>query len=178
MESLPSLHSDRKLLYHTSEHLLSSRKSQKDRIVSGPSVQKISWAFRARPGGVTVGSLAMKVPVTGWSWQKSAHITKFTPPNTRVSPFFRVLYVPCARTAPLTIYSKVPKSSAEIILTSSIDDTQGLAFHGLLVSVTTSITIVVSDWNTGPVVYGISIDCCRHSILESQTDELNTVFPT
>ena len=74
----------------------------------------------AHPAGNSIGLAARKVPVTGCSCQKAAHIIMFMPPNALLLLSYLCLYVPLTRTASLTTRSRVPRSSADIMLTSSM----------------------------------------------------------
>ena len=76
----------------------------------------------------------------------------------------------------LTTLNKICLSYALNLVNN--DHTQGTTFHGLLVPVAHSIAIVASHWHAAPVVNRESINLCSHSVLECQTYELNSVFPT
>ena len=77
-------------------------------------VLDVRWAH---PASTSSGLDAREVPVTGCSCQKSAHMTTFTPPKARCDSADLFLYVPLALTAALTTRSRVPRSSADIMLT-------------------------------------------------------------
>ena len=82
----PFLHSARKSLYQLSSHRISCVSCQYDRMESAPSYQKSSRALWAQPAGTSKGFAAKKVPPTGCSCQKSAHMTTLTPAKARWLP--------------------------------------------------------------------------------------------